>query len=344
MTTRMILTAAALLAGLSCATSAQDKITLQLGTAAQPSWSLGKVINEVLKPKIEEYSDGRIDVVVHGGGSLCSEQACVEQVGLGQIDIASVSSGNVGAFGTTFDIINLPFLFRDQDAASAMLNGWLAEELSTRATADMGMHMLALIPVGGFRNVVNTEREVRVPADLNGLKIRVTKSPTEFNLVKAWGAAPIPYDWSSLYEGLQSGVVQGMYLQDPFTAAGKFYEVVSNITEVGAAWSAHPILMSQARYDALPDWARAAIDKAGADVQAAAFDYDLAWQTSAVTAMEGKVAVYQPTEAEMDLWREGAREAWVAVKGAYDPELARRILSEQQLDKLIADLEAAGAL
>ena len=303
--------AVALGVGLACAASAQEKITLQLGTAAQPAWSLGKVINEVLKTKIEEYSDGRIEVVVHGGGSLCSEQACVEQLGLGQIDIASVSSGNVGAFGTTFDIINLPFLFRDQDAASAMLNEWLADDLAERATADMKMHMIALIPVGGFRNIVNTVREVRVPADLNGLKIRVTKSPTEFNLVKAWGAVPIPYDWASLYEGLQSGVVQGMYLQDPFTAAGKFYEVVSNITAVGAAWSAHPILMSQERYEALPDWARAAIDKAGADVQSAAFDYDLDWQTSAVKAMEGKVAVYQPTEAEMDLWREGAREAWV---------------------------------
>lgn len=341
---RMISTAATLLAGFAAAAAAEEKITLQLGTAAQPGWSLGKVINEVLKPKIEEYSEGRIEVVVHGGGSLCSEQACVEQVGLGQIDIASVSSGNVGAFGTTFDIINLPFLFRDQSAASAMLNDWLAEDLAQRATAEMGMHMLALIPVGGFRNLVNTEREVRVPADLHGMKIRVTKSPTEFNLVKAWGAAPIPYDWSSLYEGLQSGVVQGMYLQDPFTAAGKFYEVASHITEVGAAWSAHPILMSEARYEALPDWARAAIDKAGADVQRAAFDYDLAWQRSAVQAMEGEVAIYRPTEPEMDLWREGAREAWVAVKGAYDPDLARRILSEQGLDKLIADLEAAGAL
>jgi tripartite ATP-independent transporter DctP family solute receptor len=342
---RMLSALLALATGLGLASaSAQDKITLQLGTAAQPGWSLGKVIDEVLKPKIEEYSDGRIAVEVHRGGSLCSESSCVEQLGLGQIDIATVSSGNVGAFGTTFDIINLPYLFRDQDQASKILNDWLAPELSKRAEKEMGMHMIALIPVGGFRQLDNTRREVRVPADLKGLKIRVTKSPTEFNLVKAWGAAPVPYDWASLYEGLQSGVVEGMYLQNPFTAAGKFYEVVSNVTMVGGAWSAHPILMSKDRYDKLPDWAREAIDKAGADVQKAGFTYDIAWQDSAVKAMEGKVAVYTPTEAEMDQWREGAQEAWVAVKGAYDPALARRILKEQGLDKLIASLEKAGAL
>ncbi|SLN75616.1 TRAP transporter substrate-binding protein [Oceanibacterium hippocampi] len=343
MLTGLLALAAAINLG-SAPASAQEKITLQLGTASAPAWSLGQVIDQVLKPKVAEYSDGRIDIVVHNGGSLCSEHACVEQLGLGQIDIATVSSGNVGAFGTTFDLINLPFVFKDQDAASDILNGWLAEELGKRTVKEMKMHLIALVPVGGFRQIVNTQREVRVPADLAGLKIRVTKSPTEFNLVKAWGAAPVPYDWSSLYEGLQSGVVQGMYLQNTFTAAGKFYEVVSNITTVSAAWSAHPILMSQKRYEALPDWAREAIDKAGADVQREAFRYDIDWQDTVVKAMEGKVAVYDPTEAEMDLWRAGARDAWVAVKGAYDPALARRILAEQGQDKLIADLEAAGAL
>lgn len=337
--------ALALAAGLGlAAASAQEKITLQLGTASAPAWSLGKMIDEVLVPKLAEYSDGRIEVAVHRGGSLCSEHSCVEQLGLGQIDIATVSSGNVGAFGTTFDIINLPFLFTGQDAASKILNEWLADELEGRVEAEMGMHMIALVPVGGFRQVVNTEREVRVPADMEGLKIRVTKSPTEFNLVQAWGATPVPYDWASLYEGLQSGVVQGMYLQNPFTAAGKFYEVVSNVTMVNGAWSAHPILMSKERYDALPDWAREAIDKAGADLKREAPAYDVAWQEVAVQAMEGRVAVYTPTEEEMDLWRQGARDAWVAVKGAYDPELARRILAEQGLDKLIAALEEAGAL
>lgn len=342
---RMFAAALALAAGLAgAAASAEDKITLQFGTAAQPAWSLGKVIEEVLIPKLGEYSDGRIAVELHGGGSLCSEHACVEQLGLGQIDMATVSSGNVGAFGTTFDIINLPFLFVNQDEASAILNDWLAEELKSRVEAEMGMRMIALIPVGGFRQVVNTEREVRVPGDLAGLKIRVTKSPTEFNLVQAWGATPVPYDWASLYEGLQSGVVQGMYLQNPFTAAGKFYEVVSDVTMVNGAWSAHPILMSQERYEALPDWARDAIDKAGADVQAAGADYDAAWQETAVGAMTGKVAIYEPTAEEMAEWRAGARQAWAAVKGAYDPAMARRVLADQGLDAFTAALEDAGAL
>lgn len=332
----------ALVAAAPAATAAE--IELRLGTAAAPAWSLGKLISEVFAPRLAEYSDERLELIVHDRGSLCSEHACVEQVGLGQIDIATVSSGNVGAFGTTFDIVNLPYLFQGQAEASQILNNWLAAELSKRAAAEMGMHVIALVPVGGFRNVVNTEREVRVPADLRGLKIRVTKSPTEFNLVKAWGAAPVPYDWASLYEGLQSGVVQGMYLQDTFTAAGKFYEVVNHVTIVEAAFSAHPIMMSKSRYDELPGWARAAIDQVGEDLQREGFAYDLAWQEEAVKAMEGRVASYTPDEEERALWQTGARDAWLAVKGAYDPAMAKRILEEQGQTALIEELEAVGAL
>ena len=337
-------TGAVLVAMASGTAWADEEITLRLGTAGKRTYGLGKLAFELMQPKLDEYSGGRIKLVIHDRGSLCSEHSCVEQLGLGQIDIATVSSGNVGAFGPTFDIINLPFLFNGQEAASKMLNGWLAEELSKRAEAEMGMHVIALVPVGGFRNVVNTEREVRVPDDLKGLKIRVTKSPAEFNLLKAWGAAPIPYDWASLYEGLQAGVVQGMYLQDVFTSDGKFYEVVSNITRIEAAFSAHPLLMTKERYDGLPDWAREAIDRVGADMQKEGFAVDMDWQKTAVGAMDGKVAVYQPTAEEMDLWRAGARDAWVAVKNTYDPKLARRVLEEQGLKNWVAALEEAGAL
>src|SRR5690606_15150603 len=126
--------------------------------------------------------------------------------------------------GTTFDLINLPFLFKDNASAERIFDGWLVEELQQRAARELKMHMIALVPVGGVRNLVTVKGPVKEPKNLKGLKIRVTKSPAEFNLVKSWGAAPIPYDWTQLYEGLQSGVVDGMYLQDTFTVSGKFTE------------------------------------------------------------------------------------------------------------------------
>lgn len=323
---------------------AQDKMKLSVGSAAAPAWSLGKGLHNVLKPNLEKYSGGKLEVTVHGGGALCSEHTCVEQMKLGQVDIATVSSGNVGAFGTTFDIINLPYIFKDAETANKITTAWLGKELSTRAEKDMKVKVIAIVPVGGFRNIVNTQREARAPKDLKGLKIRVTKSPTEFNLVKAWGAVPVPYDWAQLYEGLQSGVVQGMYLQDAFTSAGKFFEVVKFVTEINGAYSAHPIMMDLARYEKLPPYAKEALAKVGADLVTEGYALDEAWVKTAVQAMQGKVKSYRPNAAEMAQWHKGAKDAWVAVKGTYDPKLAIRILEEQGQKALIADLKAAKAL
>lgn len=339
----------ALLAGLVATTTASSafaeaEIKLVFGVAGQPTWGFGRLLTEVIEPNLEAYSDGRIDLEVHQRGALCSEAACMEQLGLGQIDMTTVSAGNMGAFGKTFDILNLPYLFKGQEEADQIMQGWLGDELARQAAEEMDIHVMATVSSGGFRNVVNTEREVRVPSDLEGLKIRVTKSPTEFNLVQGWGAVPIPYDWASLYEGLQSGVVQGMYLQDVFTSAAKFYEVVSHITKVESSYSGRPVMMARSRYEALPDWAKEAVNKVAEDIKREALAYDLRWQEEAIAAMQGKISIYAPTDAELAEWSKGAIDAWVAVKGTYDPALARRILEEQDQGELIALLEEAGAL
>ena len=321
----------------------QEKITLTVGTAASPAWSIGQVMTNVLKPGLEKHSNGRIEVVLHGGGSLCSEQGCVEQMRLGQIDIATVSSGNVGAFGTTFDLINLPYLFKDHDAANRILNGWLAEELSQRAEKEMKVHTIAIIPVGGFRNVVNTQREVKVPADLKGLKIRVTKSPSEFNLLRPGVRWRCPTTGPSSTRACSPASCRACTCRTPSLRPGKFTEVIKHVTAVVGAYSAHPILMNLDRYNKLPAWAREAIDKTGADLMREGLAYD-ANGTSTPRRDARQGAVYTPNADELTLWHTGAKDAWVAVRKTYDPALARRVLEEQGQQELVQDLVQAKAL
>jgi hypothetical protein len=56
------------------------------------------------------------------------------------------------------------------------------------------------------------------------------------------------------------------------------------------------------------------------------------------------VQIYKPTDPELQLWYAGAPPAWAVMKGRYDAKLVRRALAEQDQDKLIKQLEAAGAL
>jgi TRAP-type transport system periplasmic protein len=323
---------------------AQDKIRLTIANGIAPTVPTHWWFKDYIGPKLQELSSNRIDVNVQVNGTLCSEHKCVEQARMGQIDIGSVSGGNIGSFGSTFDILNLPYIFKDDVAAEKLINGWLGKELAARAEKEMGLHTIAIIPSYSFRNVGNSKREVRVPADLRGLKIRVTKSPVELNLMRTWGATAVPFDWSQLYEGLATGVVDGYYIPDAYVAAQKFYEVTRYLTATGGAWNAHIIFMDKKRYDRLPSWAKEVVAKIGDGIRSKSFQIDADWMAKQTAVLDGKVQVYKPTEKELEQWHRGAPAAWTAVKGTYDPALARRVLEEQGQVELIKQLEAAKAL
>lgn len=183
------------LVAISGSSAAAPEITLKLGTVANDTTSLGKGIAEVLVPKLKEYSKGRMEVDVHWMGSICGEQICGEQARQGLIDIATSSTANFGNFGPSYAITDLPYIFKDLDSANALAAGWFGKALSDQALEDTGFRVYGLFSVGGFRALGNNVRPIKEPRDLKGIKIRVTKSPVEFTLIKSWGGVPIPYDW-----------------------------------------------------------------------------------------------------------------------------------------------------
>ena len=338
-----LLAACALAAALAPSAWGQDKMRLTLAHGNPPTIPTTHWFN-YLSAKLEEYSKGSITVNHQGANTLCSEHKCVEQAKLGQIDIGSVSGANIGAFGPTVDILNLPYIFKDDAAAEKLVNGWLGEELTKRAEKELGLRFIAIIPSYGFRNLDNSKREIRVPADTKGIKFRVTKSPVELNLVKTWGGVAVPYDWAQLYEGLQNGVVDGMYIPDAYVAAQKFYEVSKFITQTGGGWNTHILFIDNKRYDKLPPAAQQILDRIGKEIRADSFKVDAEWTARNTKVLDGKVKIYKPTPAEMQLWYGGAPAAWLSVKGTYDPALARRVLQEQGQDELIKKLQTVGAL
>jgi tripartite ATP-independent transporter DctP family solute receptor len=338
------LSAAALVA-FSGGVGAAPEITLKLGTTSSDTTSLGKGIAQVLVPKVKEYSEGRMEVAVHWSNSLCSEQICGEQARQGLVDIATSSTANFGNFGPSYAVTDLPYIFKDLDSANALARGWFGEAIAERALEETGFRVYGLFSVGGFRGLGNNVRPIKEPKDLKGIKIRVTKSPVEFTLIKTWGGVPIPYDWSQLYQGLQTGVVNGQYVQLPWQALTKMYEVQQHYTLMGGAWGANLIYMDENRVKKLPDWARAALDKAMAELVPAVMDADAAWVAEGTAEIKANVETfYYPNEEEQAKWIGGAVDAWVKAKGTYDGDLAKRALMEQGLDDFVKRLVEAGAL
>lgn len=325
------------------AASAQKE--LKLGTVARPGMPIGDAIEGALIPKVAEVSGGELVITPHYRGSICGEQICGEQANQGLLQLWTSSTANFGNFSTALSIFDLPYLFASLENADKITNDWLGDAQCAKAAEDSGHVCFEVFAAGGFRQLGNAKRPVHKPDDLKGIKMRVTKSPIEYTLIKTWGAVPVPYDWTQLYQGLQTGVVEGQYVQTPWQHLYKMYEVQKYYTEVGGAWGGNHISMDKRQFEQLSadeqKWLRTAVNEFGDMVR----ELDRQWVVDGVAAIKKEVDEwYQPSDAEMALWREGAVGAWVEAKGTYDPKLAERALAEQGLDEFIATLKKAGAL
>ena len=341
-----VISAAALAVALSlgAGTAGAQKV-LKLGTIAFPGIPHGDSIEEGLVKKLADVSGGKLTIDPHYRASICGEQKCGEQANQGLIALWTSSTANFGNFGPALAIFDLPYLFKSQDDADRIVDGWLGDMQCEVAAQTTQHRCFEIAATGGFRHLGNARRVVKHPDDVEGLKLRVTKSPIEVTLVRSWGGVPVPYDWTQLYQGLQTGVVEGQYVQVPWQRLAKLHEVTKYYTEIGGAWGGVHMSMDLRQYNELTDqekgWLHEAMTHFG-DMQRRT---DQAWTLQEIEAIKSEVEEwYQPNDAEMAAWRKSAVGAWKNAKGTYQADLAERALAEQGLDDFIAVLKEAGAL
>jgi len=108
-------------------------------------------------------------------------------------------------------------------------------------------------------------RDVAVdsPDDLEGLKIRVPSRNAGL-VIEAWGATPVSMPVSEIYNAMQTGVIDGAYIDTTATRAFRLGEVANYLT-MGMATTNSPffILMNRDAFDDLSDDQQAAVIEAG---------------------------------------------------------------------------------
>jgi len=340
--TLIALAGAAVLAASGSAIAQQKLI---LGSNQGPPTGFGIALLDHFIPRVAKYSVGTAVVEFDGPSAICVEHQCVEQMQQDLIQISTSSTENIGAFGRTYDVINLPYFFRDLEWADMIFNGWLADWLDKTSRKDMNVGALAVVPCGGFRQLANNVRRVKAPADLKGIKIRVTKSPSAYELIKGWGGIAVPYDWAQLYQGMQSGVVNGFYIPDGWTVHVKLNEVAPYITEMGGAYTGCGLWISDKHQKTWPQGVQDAVIQAGKDIQAGmVYEIDRQWLKTATIELKKCCDVYYPTDEEMLEWFTGSLSTWVEAKNTYPKEIAERALLQQGMDEFVAVLRENGAL
>jgi tripartite ATP-independent transporter DctP family solute receptor len=228
---------------------AMAKVTLKLATVTPPHHAYNEGAREYAR-LVAEATKGEIEIKVFPGGQLGKgERELLEGMQLGTIDLAVLSTGPVSNFSPDMGVLDLPFLFVDNDNVDAALDGPVGRKLLNQLES-AGFKGLAFME-NGWRNFTNSSRPLNQPGDFKGLKFRTMENPVHLASVRELGAQATPMSWGEVYTSLQTKVIDGQENPIAIIHSTKMSEVQKYLTLSGHFYSPAPLVMSLRKFNSL---------------------------------------------------------------------------------------------
>ena len=214
---------------------------------------------------LEQESGGAIKVEVYPDGQLGGDRAVFDAMKVGTIQGSTMSSGPIAVDAPRFSVLDLPFLFKDEQTAYEILDGPIGQELldDLPEVGVIGLNYWE----NGFRNLTNNKKEVKTVEDIQGLKIRTLENELHLDMWKELGAIPTPMAFTELFTALEQGVVDGQENPAGNVTTSKFYEVQKYYTKTGHIYNASPFLISKKFWDSLTDEEKEMVKKAAEEAK-----------------------------------------------------------------------------
>lgn len=211
---------------------------------------------------MKEASGGELDMTYIPGGALGGDQQLLQQLATNEIQLHVAGPVVVHKLLKQYQCMEAEFVYDDEDHGYRVWTGDLGREVSKALEDEYGITIVG-VGLRGARQLT-ANKPVRTPADLEGVKIRVT-NPLRTEVFAAYGALPGPLPVSELYGALRQGVFDAQENPIPTIWGNKFYEVQQSINLTGHVISYYIISANQSFVDGLSDAHREIFDRTLAD-------------------------------------------------------------------------------
>ena len=205
---------------------------------------------ENFKAYVEEQSKGRVQIDLYAAEQLGSNAEMAEMLEMGSLDAMMMPQGQQATYAPKLNTLGLPFLFPSYEAAYAVLDSEIGDEL-VADLANRNMIQLAYWE-NGLRQVTNSKRPIEIPADMAGLKIRTPEDSMTIAIFTALGASPSPMAFSELYLALQQGTFDGQENPVSNIHANNFQDVQDYISITNHKYECKNMIFSLTTWNKLP--------------------------------------------------------------------------------------------
>jgi len=208
----------------------------------------------------KEYTNGTVTIDVYPNGALTDEASSVDQLQLGSLDLSRVNTNSLSSTIDAFGVFAMPYLFASTEQKYIALDGE-AGKMVTDTLADYNMVPLYFWEAGA-RCFYTTKTPIRGVEDLKGMKIRVQQTEQAISMVKALGAEATPMDYAEVFQGLQTGIVDGAendfvsYYTSGHYEVAKYYSLDQHMAPPAI------LLMSKTSWDQMSAEQQAGVQKA----------------------------------------------------------------------------------
>lgn len=196
--------------------------TLKLAHALDTSHPVHQALLD-MQVRLTDYSDGRLSLEIYPGGVLGSEVQSIEQLQQGALAMTKTSAAAMESFVDDMKVFGLPYLFRDESHYWKVLESDIGRELLLTSQSK-NLRGLTYYDAGS-RNFYSSNKLIKTPEDLAGMKIRVMNSRMAINMIEVLGGSPTPISWGELYTALAQGTVDAAENNPPSYVSNKHYEV-----------------------------------------------------------------------------------------------------------------------
>jgi tripartite ATP-independent transporter DctP family solute receptor len=226
--TQVLAAAVAAVAILSSQAMAQGKIEIKYTSPSTPTDIHTKAMR-VFAEQVEKMMPGRFNVQVYDSGTLFGQGADLDALQRGNAEMTYVSFQLIADAIPEYGLFASPYLFQSPEHYRKMMASDVGKEFKKRVSDEMDIQLLDTCYLGTRQLNLRKARDVKVPADLAGVKLRMPSSESWLFLGKALGANPTPLPFGEVYLALQTGTIDAQDNPLPTVESAKFFEVTEQI-------------------------------------------------------------------------------------------------------------------
>lgn len=200
---------------------------------------------------VAERTNGDLVIDVFPSAQLGVEEDVLEQMRQGSNIGWQTDAARLGNYVKEISVLNAPYFVENLDEVKGLLKSKTVAGWNKKLADDFKIKVVSFAYVQGSRSIFSN-KVGKSPAELKGMLIRTAGAPIWVESVKSIGPKPVSLPYGELYNGIQSGMVDGCEL--PYAAAFnlKVFEVAKNIIETKHIYQMNFMVVSAAWFNKLP--------------------------------------------------------------------------------------------